>query len=313
MSARNYLFVLFCLLFFKNFAFAQVTVSAELDSTQMLIGDQMKLHLLVNHAAGVTVEKPDFSVLEKSKLELLNVTEWDTLKKGVETVLQKDVTFTAWDSGYVWIPKIPVPYQQNGQTAVTSTEEVPISVLTPALDTTLAPIKPIIKEPVKFEDFIPYLAGLIFLVVLSLGIYYFFIRKKRQLAPPPPEIKLPAHEIALDKLEALDKAKLWQQGKIKQYQSELTFILREYLENRFGIQALESTTDEILAQIKNVEAEAVLKTQLKELLQLADLVKFAKAKPAVEVHDRMMKYVEEFVRSTKKIEVLTEEVQEENV
>jgi len=68
MSARNYLFVLFCLLFSQSIASAQITVSAELDSTHMLIGDQMKLHLMVNHGPGVKVENPDFSVLEKSKL-----------------------------------------------------------------------------------------------------------------------------------------------------------------------------------------------------------------------------------------------------
>lgn len=285
----------------------QVAVSAELDTTTMLIGDQIQLHLLVNHVPGVEVRNPDLKDLEKSGIEVLSVNEWDTLQRGNEFVLQKNVTFTAWDSGYVWIPKIAFPYQQNNDKGIVSTNELPLVVLTPTIDTTLAPIKTIIEEPITLEDFYVYI--LVFSIVLLLGIigFIFWKRNQRKEKPDVLEIILPPHEIAFQKLESLKNEKLWQQGSIKKYQSELTFIVREYLENRYGIQALESTTDEIIDQLKEIEIEENLKIELRKMLQTADLVKFAKAEPPITIHNEVMEQAEHFVRVTKIKEIIIED------
>ncbi len=96
----------------------------------------------------------------------------------------------------------------------------------------------------------------------------------------------------------LKKSKLWQQGEVKAYQSQLTFIVREYLDGRYNIQALESTTHEILTQLNPIHLSEDWKSKLKEMLELADLVKFAKAEPPIEAHDRLMNYAEDFVMTT---------------
>ena len=110
------------------------------------------------------------------------------------------------------------------------------------------------------------------------------------------------------KLKQLQDQELWQKGEVKPYQSELTYIIREYIENRYTIPALESTTGEILKDLKKVEYPDELVDKMREMLQLADMVKFAKANPPIEMHDRLLNYALEIVDRTKL--VLSEEEQQ---
>ena len=197
---------------------------------------------------------------------------------------------------------MPVFFKIGSQTGQEQSQQLAIAVnpLNVGNDTQIAPIKDIIEEPLKFEDFLPYLIGLVVLVAIGLLVYYFVRRARNKEVPPPPEIILPAHEIALEKLDELDKAKLWQQGMVKEFQSNLTYIVREYLENRFKVKALESTTDEILVQFKSMEIKETWKEKLSAMLRTADLVKFAKAEPSVEVHQKGLEEAEGFIQDTKK-------------
>ena len=290
-------------------AFAQIDVAAALDSTHILIGDHLKLHLSVSHTPEVNVLKANLDAMRKAKaIEIIEEGEWDTLKTSPELLIQKDITFTVFDSGAYFIPVIGLNYELNGTTGTKYTNQLLVEVGVPQMDSIyLAPIRPIIEEPLAFEDFAPYLAGLAILGLLfGLG-YYYYKKKQAEELPSPPEVIIPAHEIAFKKLDELKAAKLWQQGEIKAYQSQLTFIVREYLENRYDVQALESTTFEILDQLKTIPFSENLKSNLKEMLELADLVKFAKAEPPVEAHDRLMGYAENFVLTTKqKVEIKEE-------
>jgi len=119
------------------------------------------------------------------------------------------------------------------------------------------------------------------------------------VAPPK------AHEVALEKLQLLRAKELWQQGKIKEYQSELTYIVREYLEERFEIQALESTTVEIVQELEQKDITEEHKTELTDMFRMADMVKFAKATPPVEVQSTLLNKAIQFVEKTKQ-EVIVE-------
>ena len=295
---------------FPIVSIAQITVSAEVDSTNMLIGDHLQLHLFANHAPNVKVDKVDISVFEKEEqIEILEEGKWDTLQQGNELVLRKDLTFTIFDSGYYWIPEIPISYLQDGVANTTATMRIPMNVGTVQLADSLqlAPIKDIIREEANWRDYLPYLIGL---VLLGLAIGSYFLHQKRQAqkaAPPPPIVIRPAHEVALESLQRLKGEKLWQQGKVKDYQSRLTYIIREYLENRYEVPALESTTDEIQRSLKQVDFDSSWKDKLSNILQVADLVKFAKAEPPVDFHDRVWQEAEDFVLATKKKPVVVEE------
>ena len=110
----------------------------------------------------------------------------------------------------------------------------------------------------------------------------------------------PAHEIALNKLKALSEKELWQKGMLKEYQSELTYIVREYLEKRYDIHALESTTAEIIRELKNEDISEDHKTQLSDMFRMADMVKFAKATPSLDIQSKLLNEAESFVSNTKK-------------
>lgn len=309
MSKKAFLlyYLLFCCI---GTTTAQIAVSAEVDSTNMLIGDQLQLHLFANYSPDIAIQKVELNVFEKEEqIEVVKEEPWDTLQQGNEWVLRKDLTFTIFDTGYYWIPEIPINYLQNGVAKTAITKQIPMRVGTVALADSLqlAPIKDIIREEANWRDYLPYLAG-IGLLALAIGGYFFYQKRKAQkTAPPPPAIIRPAHELALEALRKLKEEKLWQQGKVKEYQSRLTYIIREYLENRYDIPALESTTEEIQRSLKQVDFDSSWKDKLSNILQVADLVKFAKAEPPIDFHDRVWQEAEDFVIATKKKPIVLEE------
>ena len=304
----------------------QVNVSAELSKTEIIIGDQVNLNLIISHGPGVEVIGADLSNIDTlEKVEILEVNEWDTISKEEGYILEQKLVLTSFDSGAYFIPQIPINYKDAAGilSKAFTPNEIPLLVNTIPIkgdSTNLAPIKPILEESLNFSDFLPYIIAVLGLGLLIGLIYYFINRKNNEQLPAAPEIKLPAHEIAFNKLDVLKQAKLWQKGQIKEYQSELTYIVREYLENRFRINALESTTYEVMQQLKKSEMQSAWKEKLRELLQTADLVKFAKAEPPISIHDKAWEEAQNFVQQTKQVIVepneetdeLEEQIENEN-
>ncbi len=281
----------------------KVHVSAKLDSTHMLIGDRVQVHLHIRHPDDATIRNIDLTQLEKDEhIEIYHKGRLDTLPSSNGFVLQQDITFTILDSGTFVVPPIAVNFDHNRRNSTLETNDLLINVYTPAIDSlALAPIKPIIKEPMNWRDALPLVIGALIAALVSGLIVYFIRRRKKVEAPPPPVRIIPAHEKALQKLNELQDKELWQKGEVKAYQSELTYIIREYLENRYKIQALESTTSEIQRQLQPLDFDQNMKGELTNMLQVADLVKFAKAKPPVDFHDQVLKQAREFVLKTRKI------------
>jgi hypothetical protein len=167
-----------------------------------------------------------------------------------------------------------------------------------------------IKEPMEipytFWEAFPYILGVAGLLGIIIFIIW-YIRKNKTKAPiiieKAPEI--PPHAIALQKIEALRTLQLWQKGEFKQYHSDLTDIIRAYLEDRFTIKALEQTSDEIIISCKNLSIHSNSKMMLQEMLQLADLVKFAKTTPAAIENEKSMSQAIEFIHNTILAETVT--------
>ncbi len=291
---------------------AQYSAKATLDSTHIMIGDHLRMHLDVVHPPGAELLPLALKKKEGDVVEFLAQSKWDTVSQSGSVRLRKDLLLTAWDSGYHDVPPLPIVFLANAQQDTVFTQNIPLEVEVPPADSVLADIKPIIEEPIIWKDYITEMVAVALLLLAALLWLIASRRKMNKELPPPPPVVIPPHEIAFGKLKKLKEAKLWQQGHIKKFHSQLTYIIREYLEKRYGVQALEQTTDEILGQMKDIRLGDDLTSKMTTLLQTADLVKFAKAEPPSDYHDNALALGEEFVRATRQVVLTTEDNDQES-
>lgn len=301
--------VLIVVLFSSTGVFASnVAVITKLDTNQILIGDQARLSLEVIRDKATAIAWPDISTTIKidsaRELEIL-ATQLDTFDQPSGMVKEtKTYTITAFDSGYFVIPPLPFKYKDpnSGFFQDVVSEAMLLTVTGIEVDTTadFKPLKEPLTMPFQLREILVELliAGGLF-ILLAGAIYYFSMRKKKPALLKRFVRKEPAHETALNKLRVLDEKKLWQQGDVKPYYSELSDIVREYLEKRYGFPALESTTDEIMERIVVTGISHKLREDLQMMLQTADLVKFAKAMPLPDEHKKFMDNSVAFVQTTK--------------
>jgi hypothetical protein len=276
--------ILYILLFISSLSFAQeAMVKLEIDTTYIRIGEQFQLKISVNETQNVIIPK-----IQLKGLEIIDSTSIDTLKNS----LIRRYILTGFDSGAFYIPQQQIFVKNQAFL----TDSLLVNVATIAIDTTKVkkfPIKTIKKEPFTFDDFKIYLYILLaILAIIGFWIYWFVIKKRKITEDAPTYRTLPPYEEALLKLSELDEKLLWQNNKIKEYYSELTEIVRGYIERELKVPALENTTDEVLEMIKDFKNSDTIETsketiaKLKDLLREADLVKFAKSKPlAIEIED----------------------------
>jgi hypothetical protein len=279
----------------------------KLDTNAMLIGDHVGLHLRFTGPANAAVLWPmipdtilgNINVIDRGKID----TSFSSDKKGV-TIVQH-LRVTCYDSGFYTIPPVSFVFRVPPDTSkqVLQSELLFLAVHTVKVDTTQA-IKPIIgplKVPLTFREILPWIAGALLVILTVAGIIW-YIRKRKKNQPViqfRPKVVLPPHEVALQQLEALRLKKLWHSGSIKQYYVELTDILRKYIEDRFQVAALEQTTGEILEGLQHKpDCHVASKQGLRLLLEMADMVKFAKAQPVATENESSMHDAVEFVRET---------------
>ncbi|WP_272150734.1 BatD family protein [Tenacibaculum aiptasiae] len=273
---RKKLFYIFLLI--SSIGFSQSNkVQVEVDTTNIRIGEQFQYKISVDDTENVIITK-----LNNLKgLEVVDTLKIDTIKN---KLVQKYI-LTGFDSGSFYIPQQQIFIKNQAYL----TDSLLINVATVAIDTTKIkkfPIKGIKGEPYQFDDFKNYIYWTIaILILIGLIIYYFVFRKKKEEQETVVVPLLPPYEEAIQKLQELDSKLLWQNNHVKKYYSELTGIVRSYIERELNIPALESTTDELIDTLKDFDETKSIETtketiqKLKELLQESDLVKFAKSKP----------------------------------
>lgn len=303
---RPQIILFLCLLLSGLFAQPQsstgVLARAEVDRTKATIGDKVWLKLLISAPPGTQVEALDFKVaMPDFAADNLDVRPRAIVAETPELLLEQRVNIQLFDTGYIFIPELAVPYQlANGtlDTAFTESLLLTIAGVPISEDDELMPIKPIIKEPLNWLDFWPaYLAVVVFL--LAYLVYFWYRRKERNRVEPPPPPPKPAHVLALERLDELESEQLWQSGQINPYYTRLSYVLRAYLEDRFNVPALESTTRQIdTALVDKGNLANDQRAELSQLLQLSDLVKFARAEPDENLHQRGLDRVRTFVTNT---------------
>jgi hypothetical protein len=293
----------------------QVTVKASIDSTHILIGDQLKLLLEVEKPKDLNVQFPQVPDTFSTKVEVVNRSKIDTIKLDDKTRqrLTQTLFITSFDSGKHQIPQFYFR-MKNGQVLdSTATRELMFQVHTMKIDTTKGPIdiKTVYGAPVTLKEVMPYILGVILIGALIFFIFYYIRWKKKNkpLFAKPEKPAEPAHIIALRELDRIKVQKLWQQEKIKQYYSEVSDTIRTYILNRFEIPAMEQTSSETISTFKFRKDLVDDKTldQLQHILSLADLVKFAKYSPLPDDNNLALMNAYFFVNQTKKEEVKTPE------
>ena len=185
------------------------------------------------------------------------------------------------------------------------TEGLALNIVQPfEVDTTLAitDIKDIEKAPIWWWGIIRWVLLAIGCLLLAIGGYYawqwYQKNKKPEEEPVDPELLRPADEVALEKLDAIKAQKIWKDGKVKEYQTDLTDVVREYIGRRFDVQSTEKTSDETLRAMKPL-IDKDLFSKLSKMLQLADLVKFAKWHTTPDENESALTTAYEFVNETK--------------
>ncbi len=296
------LFIVFILLLSAKLINAQVAeVKISFDKDTVFIGDYLNMKISASYKGGYVLfpsYKDSFSGFEiiESNPPFENDTNGLKEKSQVLTLIQ-------FNPGMYHFAPAPFIFKNGDRIDTIFSNTFSVFVNTIVLDTTdiIKPLKGPIKIPYTLKELIPYIVGLlIFLVVLLFFIYWLSQRKKK--ANPIVKIltKLEAHEQALRRLKELDAAKKWQKGDVKNYYLALSETVREYIENRFKILAMESTTQEIISELEGLKI--VNKSQikhLKELLELSDLAKFAKMLPLPDENIKAMKLSLDFVAHTK--------------
>lgn len=294
-TIRGLVFLVLCLL---GQGAASAQVSAELDSNYAETGNPFIVHLRVLQQAG----KPgqvDFSAWDSVVPEqnILRQSEWtphgDTFSK--------DLTLVFFDADTILLPPLDVHLNGRGSFQTNPLQVVILATPAPNDLVDMRAIKDIHREPAWWTDYLPWIlaiGGFVVLILLGAWLIDRAKMKKEKLATSR-SVGMPAHELALKKLELLARKDLWSKGLYKEYCAELTFIVREYLEKRYGIPALESTSEEILEHLKKTDCPGFIQPALKEILQHADLVKFAKALPPEGFQEQTMSFARNLISKTR--------------
>ncbi len=291
-----------------------VSVSASLDSTLMVIGGQMNLTLEVTQPAGLAVMLPVFTDTITKNIEVVEVGKPDTTIQNNNLInISQVIRVTSFDSGLHYIPPIAIEYKRGELVEKQTTNPLALMVVNPFenvdAEKGLFDIKQPINTPFSLAELLRYLnwavAFMLFSSLLVLAIHWWLKRKnpiKNLLFKNKP--KDPPHVTALRELEKIKTEKAWQKGLVKQFYSQLTDVLRIYLEERYQFPAMENTTAEILKSLKEVELpDDKLLAKMKKILETADLAKFAKYEPLPDENDLSLIGAFFFVNQTKLEEI----------
>lgn len=304
-----FFFVLF--VFAVPYQGASINITAQVDSSTVLIGKQVNFSISVIQKYGENVVYPVYADTLIDKVEVLRSEFSDTIPVDENTFeIQQNFLITSFDTGAYMLPVGPFVINAQGSSDTVYGMPVFLAVETVAVDTTkeFIDIKPPIEAPFQFAELYPILKiilwvliGLVLLAALVYAVYYFIKRYKVEeeetiVAVP----KDPPHETAFRELEILKNEELWQKKLFKQYYSRLTEILRVYIEDKFDVLALESTTDEIILDLKrNTVIDFASVEILEQILKVADLSKFAKAEPGSVQNEQNFSLAYDFISRTK--------------
>lgn len=301
-------FLLLCILPLKGVGgsvWAQVQVDVKLDSLQMFIGQQTNLTLSVTLDAKQKLQMPDIKKGQEliPDIEVVEVGKPDTtvLNEGKRMTVSQAYTITPWDSAFYYLP----PMQVMVDTTLYESKSLALKVYTVDVDTVhleqFFPPNDIMDLPFLWAEWRPVVicGVLLLLMLIAIGILIYhvvkgkpivrFIRRKK---------KLPPHQVAMTEIERIKSERKWAEEDSKEYYTLLTDTLRNYIRERYGFNAMEMTSSEIIERLISENNEEAL-NELREIFRTADLVKFAKWSTLINENDANLVAAVEYVNQTK--------------
>ncbi|WP_396022298.1 hypothetical protein [Cerina litoralis] len=304
--------IIICLVGFKGFSQSLPTVTSKVDTTNIKIGEQIHFTVFVDVDSTAHVIFPEGQTF--SPLEMVEALKTDTLKKLDKVSLQKIYALTQFDSGAYTLPRQRILINDKPY----FTDSVQIAVASVHVDTLaqkMYDIKGLMEVQKSHKDLWKTLLWVLLGLLVVGGLLYWFVFRKKPMTEAEKEALLPPYDRAMLELKRLESSKYLIQSEYKEYYSELTDIVRSYLEEDVHISAMESTTDQLIDKIELLKDAGELKLdsdtihQFKRILETADLVKFAKSRPENSVAEQDRKSIEHIVTRTK--EALPEPTEEE--
>ena len=263
--------------------------------------------------AGTSIEFPAARDTLMEGVEIVRGWQMDTVKtvKGRKGApdrlnLRGGITITSFDEGEYYLP--PLALRRVSPDGIIDTlvfDSQTLDVRTMPVDTAtfkVHDIKAQMRYPVTFKEVLPWLAcGLLVLGLLALAVW--LIIRYRRDHDAQDQKREPAHIVALRKLDRYRGSKMWAPEKQKAFYSGITDTLREYIDARYNIGAMEMTTAEIVKDLKKTDVAEELQTGLKDLFERADYVKFAKYIASDEDNAAALPLAVRFVTTTYQVDI----------
>ena len=285
-----------------------VEVEGKVESTDVQVGKPFTLNLSLKVPYGWFVEWNDFTTDTLSEqLDIIKRSDVErTADADSNVIVKQQLTLMTFDTGQVQVPPIALKYARSfddPNRLKAYTDPIDLYSTTIAVDTTLAykPIVEPIAAPVQMKEVFPWILAVLLLALAAFGIWYWRKHRKTKVDADGNIVRgpvIPPYDKAVGDLETLRQQKLWQSGKVKEYYSSLTDIAREYIEGQFGVNAVEMTTDDILEEIKPLHFSQETYNKLKDTMEVADLVKFAKYSSSNLESENAMNSMTEFVNES---------------
>lgn len=283
-----------------------ISINAQADSTVVEMADQVHLRVRMVSALGLTdvrlAPMPEAGG-SLGGADVVSVTA-DTISDEAsgKQVVDYDILVQPFDPGMITIP----PFGATSGTGVDTafSEIITLKVAPVDVDSleTINPMAPVAEPRTRWYDYVPSWTPWVLLALalsaLAAAVIWYFRKRKvtiiERLARP-----VPPYELAISRLNALAEQKLAESGHEKAYYTELVDILRQYLEGRFGINAMEMTSPQIVKALRSNPETRMSAEEMKPVLEIADFVKFAKVRPLPDDNTRAFRRAVDFVETTK--------------
>jgi hypothetical protein len=303
-AVKIYLFAIVMLINGVIYSQGIIELNSRVDKSKIKIGDLITYTITIKRDKDVEVQLPELGA-NLGQFEIRDYKVYDKRKEGEKIIDQVDYIISTFDTGEYEIPPVEIKYKVSGskEVKVLKTDRIKIEVesMNPSEAGDIKEIKPPVDIPYNWRPVI-YLASIVAAVVAVMCISFYLVKRYKRkglIIAQESEPARPAHEIAYERLKQLSEADLLANGNVKQYYIEISEIIRQYVEGRYGIVAMELTTTDLINKMRDDSIARDHVQMFEEFLRRCDLVKFAKYIPTDAENNGIMELAFSIVDKTK--------------